>query len=67
VLVSGAPLEARSAFWKKVGEIAGNALGQDAPTWMSTHGGGVPWLHMRFDPAPKYYHHEAFKRRPAEL
>ena len=23
--------------------------------WLSTHGTGVPWLHIRLDPQPKYY------------
>lgn len=23
--------------------------------WLSTHGTGVPWLHVRLDPRPKYY------------
>ena len=23
--------------------------------WLSTHGGGVPWVHIRLDPHPKYY------------
>lgn len=25
------------------------------PLWLSTHGTGVPWLHVRLDPRPKYY------------
>lgn len=26
--------------------------------WTSTHGGAVPWLHLRLDPRPKYYRSE---------
>jgi hypothetical protein len=35
------------------------------PTWMSTHGMGVPWLHVRLDEVPKYYTHRPFKNAPA--
>jgi hypothetical protein len=29
--------------------------------WLSTSGGGVPWLHIRFDTFPKYYNFESYK------
>jgi len=29
--------------------------------WVSTAGLGVYWLHMRVDPKPKYYKHQAYK------
>jgi hypothetical protein len=28
--------------------------------FISTHGHGVPWLHIRISPTPKYYTHEAY-------
>lgn len=34
------------------------------PTWMSTHGMGVPWLHIRLDEVPKYYTHRPFRSAP---
>ena len=34
------------------------------PTWMSTHGMGVPWLHVRLDETPKYYTHRPFRNVP---
>ena len=34
----------------------------DAPTWVSTAGGGVAWLHVRLDSAPKYYTHRPYTR-----
>jgi hypothetical protein len=39
------------------------------PTWLSTEGSGVPWLHVRLDSRPKYYHTEAYTAAPekAEL
>ena len=32
------------------------------PTWVSTAGGGVAWLHVRLDSAPKYYTHRPYTR-----
>lgn len=34
------------------------------PVWLSTHGFGVFWLHVRLDRRPKYYHHRPYKARP---
>ena len=31
-------------------------------TWLSTEGSGVPWLHVRMDSSPKYYHYDAYRR-----
>ena len=32
------------------------------PVWFSAAGGGVAWLHFRFDKRPKYYHYIPFKQ-----
>ena len=32
----------------------------DEPTWVSTAGGGVFWLHLRLDSRPKYYQHRPY-------
>ena len=32
----------------------------DKPTWISTAGGGVFWLHLRLDSRPKYYQHRPY-------
>jgi hypothetical protein len=29
--------------------------------WLSTHGKGVGWLHMRIDDSPKYISYEHYK------
>eukprot|EP00041_Stephanoeca_diplocostata_P008772 m.130520 g.130520 ORF g.130520 m.130520 type:complete len:309 (+) comp17468_c1_seq4:49-975(+) len=34
-----------------------SASSDDEPTWMSTAGQGVAWLHARLDSRPKYYNH----------
>lgn len=41
-------------FWRVVGEAMETRLGAQ-PTWLSTAGMGVPWLHVRLDSRPKYY------------
>lgn len=34
----------------------------ERPTWLSTAGGGVAWLHVRLDSRPKYYSYEPYRR-----
>ena len=58
-----APIEQQHMFWKEVGE-QGLALASDRPVWLSTAGGGVDWLHVRFDSRPKYFHYNAFRNAP---
>lgn len=52
--VRHAPLAQQLRLWKTVGETLHGLLG-DSPLWLSTAGGGVPWLHLRVDSRPKYY------------
>lgn len=61
------------AFWKHVFQALSSELKErrsdrsDDPhqwTWLSTHGGGVSWLHMRIDSRPKYYHYGPYRKRP---
>jgi len=33
----------------------------DRPTWLSTAGLGVYWLHLRLDSRPKYYRYQPYK------
>jgi hypothetical protein len=48
------------AFWRSVG-LAMQASISSAPTWLSTAGMGVSWLHLRLDSRPKYYRYEPYK------
>lgn len=34
----------------------------DRPTWVSTSGLGVYWLHIRLDSRPKYYSYQAYRQ-----
>lgn len=58
--VRRAPAAQIDHFWAKVGDAA-LARVSDAPTWISTAGMGVPWLHVRLDTTPKYYRHLPYK------
>ena len=59
----------QAALWKAVGHALKRALanrGDSVATWLSTEGSGVPWLHIRLDSRPKYYHHAAYRAKPRE-
>lgn len=54
-----APPDVSDLFWRKVAE---EALAWDrGPVWVSTHGLGVYWLHVRLDVRPKYYRHAGYR------
>jgi len=55
-----APAAQRDALWRAVGAAAREAAAKSEPTWVSTEGSGVPWLHVRLDTRPKYYHHSEY-------
>ncbi|MEM6723630.1 MAG: hypothetical protein AAF598_06300 [Bacteroidota bacterium] len=48
-------------FWGRVGEAMLEVLNQE-PTWMSTSGLGVYWLHVRLDTRPKYYQYQPYRK-----
>lgn len=57
-----APTEQIQSVWMTVvttyrGQLRARS---PAPVWFSTAGGGVSWLHFRFDKRPKYYHYTPF-------
>lgn len=55
-----APAAAWDALWAEVGRCVAARLGT-RPVWISTAGAGVPWLHVRLDDQPKYYHHAPYR------
>jgi len=59
----GAPQSQREALWQVVGQTVRDQL-TDRPTWLSTAGAGVAWLHVRLDSRPQYYGHSAYKAAP---
>ncbi|KLL03482.1 MAG: hypothetical protein MRECE_10c011 [Mycoplasmataceae bacterium CE_OT135] len=61
--INNAPSEQKNNFWQKVGEEMEEKLlnADGAPRWLSTHGLGVPYLHVRIDKKPKYYSWKEYK------
>jgi hypothetical protein len=53
--LSGATAAEVAALWQSVGNTAKRLMDDGQTFWMSTHGGGVPWLHVRLDRRPKYF------------
>ena len=48
------------ALWQKTAQEMLRSIGE-RPTWLSTAGGGVAWLHMRLDSRPKYYSYRPYR------
>ena len=49
-------------LWKTVAIQAKQLLKKHKTIWISTHGRGVPCLHIRLDTKPNYYDNSKFKR-----
>ncbi|CAM9118563.1 unnamed protein product [Heterosigma akashiwo] len=59
----GAGPDEKHSFWVKTSEAIVQTLGErdgTQPTWVSTCGTGVYWLHLRLDSRPKYYSFRPF-------
>lgn len=67
--VRSAPMAQKQALWAEVGRTIQMTFAQRgaAFTWVNTEGSGVPWLHVRQDSRPKYYHTREYKAPPGEL
>ncbi len=49
-----APVAQQRTLWHELARHVKSRL-SEKPIWVSVAGGGVPWLHIRLDDAPKYY------------
>ena len=47
-------------FWKGVGKLIKKMLKKNNKIYISTHGLGVPYFHLRLDIEPKYYKTKEF-------
>jgi len=56
--------EQQDALWREVGERLRERAAIDAPTWVSTDGTGVHWLHVRLCEYPGHFKHDPYKQRP---
>ena len=54
-----APLVQQQEFWKRVAKLAKEQMKIHKRVWVSTHGLGVPYLHVRICNKPKYYFSKA--------
>ena len=54
-----APKEQVITLWRIAAKTMLSRLGNE-PTWLSTAGGGVAWLHLRLDSRPKYYRYRPY-------
>ncbi len=50
-------------FWKQIAKSTIVMLQKYKKVWISTHGTGVPYLHVRIDIKPKYYITEKLKKK----
>jgi hypothetical protein len=55
-----APTPQIDAFWRCTGQALAGRVSA-SPTWLSTAGLGVSWLHLRLDSRPKYYRYAPYK------
>ncbi len=52
--------ELQTMLWQQVARNLEELDLSLGPYWLSTAGAGVPWLHVRIDKKPKYYHYNAY-------
>ncbi|MEZ4316815.1 MAG: hypothetical protein R3F61_04915 [Myxococcota bacterium] len=57
-----APTALSDDLWATTAREVLARIDRTKPLWVSTHGTGVPWLHVRLDDTPKYYGHGPFRR-----
>lgn len=57
-----APPALSTELWTRTAEAVLPRLARSERLWVSTHGLGVLWLHVRLDRVPKYYHHGPYRR-----
>ena len=53
--VDNAPMKQQQELWKLVAKEAKKQVKKFGKVWISTHGLGVPYLHVRISNQPKYY------------
>jgi hypothetical protein len=53
--IDNAPEVQQREFWKKVAEIAKKFMNEKGKVWVSVHGLGVAYTHVRISSEPKYF------------
>ncbi|RHZ36563.1 DUF6940 family protein [endosymbiont GvMRE of Glomus versiforme] len=54
--------EQKQTFWQEVAHQLEANLESNNPRWLSTHGLGISWLHVRIDKQPIYYSWNEYKQ-----
>ncbi len=60
--IDNAPLIQQKEFWKKVAEVAKKYMKEKGNIWISVHGLGVDYTHVRISSRPKYYFKNELKK-----
>lgn len=60
--IENAPLIQQKEFWKNVSKLAIKDMKKYDKVWISTHGFGVPYFHIRICSKPKYYFNNNLKK-----
>ena len=60
--VDNAPKIQQKEFWKKVAQVSKKQMKKFESVWVSAHGLGVPYLHIRVCSMPKYYFDEELSK-----
>ena len=60
--IDNAPEIQQQEFWKKVAEVAKNFMKEKGKVWISVHGFGVHYTHVRISSIPKYYFNNELKK-----
>ena len=60
--MQNASLNQQKNFWKLAANEILRLKQPGTPLWVSTHGLGVPYFHLRISRTPKYYKTTAFKK-----
>ena len=58
--VDNAPKKQQQELWCLVAKEAKKQVKKFGKVWISTHGLGVPYIHVRIASQPKYYFSKAF-------
>jgi hypothetical protein len=60
--IDNAPQIQQEEFWKKVATVAKNFMAEKGKIWISVHGLGVHYTHVRISSSPKYYFNDELKK-----
>lgn len=60
--IRGAPEEQIRHLFKTIGSNIRHFISSNNKIWLSTSGLAVPWVHVRMDTKPKYYHYTPYTK-----